>query len=322
MSRITFLLPTCEPDTLFTYFLPTVNKLKNIKNLIEFNICFQPPYTNEQIDRVIQELDKQGFKYNYIYKDYEIKKPFTPLVRMRNDCALLSPDAEFYCLLDDDMSFEDESCCNSFIEALTLFDNDNNLGVISLFNLPCDNWRENFYSTNSGLIYRGGSFFGFKGLMPENLLEFKGIKTRVPYEGENLLELFGGFQDKFCAMCRLATGLTGLTIHDVKINHVENRKLRGAIAHGWDDAKYKEGSIALFITKYFNENFLIYKSLTLFDKSLDKEIYPYKYDTNGNLKPEYNIYCYNGIKQEFYDNFQSYYKQFQVIFKPEDRSKW
>ena len=298
--RITFLLPTCEPDSMFMWLLPSIKRLKDIKDLIEFNICFQPPYSDLDIERVLNEFNKYEFKVNWFKHDYKVIKPYTPLIKMRNDCALLSADAEFYCLLDDDMSFLSDDVCNYFLKALNEFDSNNKLAVISLYNQPIENHRENFYSTNGGIIYRGGSFYGFKGLVPQKLTDFNiPVKTLYPYRGENLIDLFGGFQDKFCAMIRLATGMTGLSIINVPINHVENRPQKGSIAHGWDAAKYKEGSIAHFIEYYFNPIFLVTKSLTLFDKKLDMELYPYKYDQNGDIRDEYNIYDNRGFSWQF-----------------------
>lgn len=300
MSRITFLLPTCEPDSMFKWLLPTIKNFAPIKELIEFNVCFQPPYTDDQIDIIIEEFNKHSLQLNWFKQDYKVVRPQTPLIRMRNDCALLSPDAEFYCLLDDDMSILTKDACKYFLRALDEFDKDSNLAVISLYNQPVNNHRQNFYSTNSGIIYRGGSYYGFKGLVPEKLTDFsKEVKTLYPYRGENLINLFGGFQDKFCAMIRLATGMTGLSIINVPINHVENRTQRGSIAHGWDNAKFDRGSIAQFIEQYFNPRFLITKSLTLFDPKLDKELYPYKYDENGTILDQYNIYDHRGFSWEF-----------------------
>ena len=183
--------------------------------------------------------------------------------------------------------------------ALKNLDEDSNLAAVSLYNQPVNNHRQNFYSTNGGLIVRGGKYYGFDGYMPTNLKQFGQINTLIPYQNENLLELFGGFQDKFGVMCRLSTGQTGLSIINVPINHVENRKQRGAIAHGWDSAKYQNGSIADFIQTYFNPRFLETHSLTLFDNDLDRKIYPQHYDDSGEIKFEFDIYDDRGFSWEF-----------------------
>lgn len=304
MSKVAVLLPTCEPESFLNIFLPTIYKLKSLKDLIEFNICFQPPYTKDEINKILEEFKKNNLKVNYFEKDYKITKPYTPLNKMRNDCSLLTPEMDYYLLMDDDFSIEDESACDYIKKAIQLLDEDASLCAVSLFNLPVQNWRENFYSTNSGLFYRGGKYYGFKGLLPEKLTDFnKTVNTLVPYQGENLINLFGGFQDKFCAMLRLATGDKGISLNNVPINHVENRKQKGSIAHGWDDAKFKIGSNAYFIQKYFNPRYLETHSLTLFDKALDMKIYPSHYN-EGHIKDEFNDYDDKGFSWEF--NYYNY----------------
>ena len=322
MTRISVLLPTCEPEALFTYFIPSVHRIQKLNSLLEFNICFQPPYTEAQINEALTALNNLGFKVNYDVKDYKPVKPYIPLLKMRNDCSLMTPEADFYCLMDDEFSFESEEACNYFIKALNLFDEDANLGVISFFNQPVQNWRENFYSTNSGLIYRGGKYYGFKGLVPQSLNDFNvKVNTLVPYQNENLINLFGGFQDKFCAMIRLATGAKGLSINNVPINHTENRKEKGSVSHGWDAAKFESGSIAQFIEKYFNPIFLQTHSLTLFDKTLDRQIYPNNY-INGQLKPELDIYCPNGIKKVFYEEYTTTYAKYHLPVLTSNNGQW
>ena len=114
--------------------------------------------------------------------------------------------------------------------------------------------------------------------MPHKLSEFGEMHTLVPYEGEDLINLFGGFQDKFCAMVRLAHGDKGVQMQNTPTKHIENRKERGAMAHGWDPAKYEVGSIAKFIEKYFNPYFTLSMSMSLFDKNLMLEIDPTYFD--------------------------------------------
>ena len=64
MTRISVLLPTCEPEALFTYFIPSVHRIQKLNSLLEFNICFQPPYTEEQINEVIGQDPKNQFVLN------------------------------------------------------------------------------------------------------------------------------------------------------------------------------------------------------------------------------------------------------------------
>ena len=78
-NKITFLLPTCEPDEMFKHLLPSLEKIQLAKDYINFAICFQPPYTEEEITKVLNELNRLQFNYKYFYKDYKVVKPYTPL---------------------------------------------------------------------------------------------------------------------------------------------------------------------------------------------------------------------------------------------------
>ncbi len=319
--KLTFILPTCEPNMMFKFLLPSISYLKPIKSFIEFNICFQPPYTKKEITRVLEEFKKCHIKVNYMFKDYKITRPYTPLIRMRNDCAMMSSNSDIYGLLDDDMSFEAASICSEIRTMISRFEHESKLAVISFYNDSEPNFRENFYSTNAGLFYRGGKYYGFKGLMPEYLTDFnKKIYTRAPYGHENLLELFGGHQDKFCAMVRLATGDYGDCMLAIPVNHLENRLEEGSKSHGWKDAEVLDGSITWFILKYFNDRFVETHGLTLFNKDLDCLIYPYKYDCAGNIKAEFDLYnehglLKNGAKFKLYWKVKKYTKYLDYFNK-------
>ena len=303
--KVTFILPTCEPNMMFKFLLPSLKNIRSLKDYIEFNICFQPPYTENDIRKTLKIFLKNRIRVNYCYKDYQVVKPYTPLIKMRNDCAMMSPDSDIYSLIDDDMSFESTKYVDYFFEMLNYFETNKLVSVVSFYNQPHENTRENFYSTNAGLFYRGGKYYGFDGLVPEHLTDFNiKINTRKKYQNENLLELFGGNQDKFCAMIRLAGGTIGKCIYNVPVNHKENREIEGKIAHGWSSAVMLEGSVTDFIVKYFNERFIETHFITLFDTKTDKKIYPFKYE-NGKLKLEYDLYDERGFKRKLtYNNIR------------------
>lgn len=283
--KLVFLLPTCEPDEMLAWLQPTLHRLDGLQDMIAFAICFQPPYTSDQIKLVLSTLDRYKIEYKYFIKDYEVVPPYTPLIKMRNDCALLYPEADAYTLLDDDMSFEKNSIVEVFKKVIHKFEQDPELSVIALNDYQRQ--YENIFATNGGLVYRGGKYYGFKGLVPQYLSDFKGYQTTVPYEGENLLELFGGFQDKFCAMIRLCAKHKASQIWNVPVKHVENRKVRGAAGHGWDNAKYQKGSIAQFIIKYFNKYFLLTMSMTLFEPNLMTKICPNYWENDASNIVDY-----------------------------------
>jgi len=278
LNKITFLLPTCEPDEMFKWLLPSLKNIQIARDYINFAICFQPPYTEIEINKVLTELDNLHFEYKYFYKDYKIIKPYTPLIRMRNECAMLYPNSLIYGLLDDDMSFDSELCGGDILEVLYQFNKDSEVVVACCKPVLRGPFQPNCFATDSGIFYRGGIYYGFEGLMPENLYQFKNIKNFIPnYNNENILELFGGYQDKFCAMVRILNNiqdrkkyLDSVTrsvriIYSSLTRHIQNRKARGADAHGWRGAEELEGSISSFILKYINKDFLNHRSMTLFN---------------------------------------------------------
>ena len=290
-NKITFLLPTCEPDEMFKWLLPSLKNIQLAKDYINFAICFQPPYTEEEINKVLEELNNLGFNYKYFCKDYKIVKPYTPLIRMRNDCAMLYPDSLVYGLLDDDMSFESDICSGDLIYILRQFLSRPKLGVMAL--KAIDRWFciDNCFATDAGIFYRGGISYGFKGLMPENLYTFPYVKDLIPdYQNENLLELFGGYQDKFCANVRLFSRSEAGILNNVFVNHVQNRKERGDLGHGWIKAQDLDGSIAQFIIKYYNKEFLHDNSMSLIDDRIRNKLLENNYEFYPTLQYSYEIH--------------------------------
>ncbi len=304
--KITFLLPTCEPDEMFKWLLPSLKNIQLAKDYINFAICFQPPYTENEITQVLEELANLGFEYKYFYKDYEVVRPYTPLLRMRNDCAMLYPDSLVYGLLDDDMSFESNICAGDLIAVLNQFVINNKLGIIAAKAIDKCFYIGNCFATDCGIFYRGGVSYGFKGLMPENLYSFKNINKFIPnYKGENLLNLFGGYQDKFCANVRLFNDCDVLILNNSFVKHVENRKIRGAQGHGWIKAQDLEGSIAQFIIKYYNKHFLESNSMSLYDDRIMNILEKNKDSLYDELVihpyPVYNKFYYSKVLSKCYN---------------------
>jgi len=261
MSKLTFVLPTCEPDTIEKYLVKSLKYLLSIKDKISFGICFQPPYTEQQIQDTITWFEPFDFKY--IFKDYKIEKPKVPLMKMRNDCAMLYPNSDYYALLDDDMEFE-EGIDKYYDDVIKSMDEDQKLCVCSFSKRPVA--LENCFYTNAGLIYRGGKYYGYEGLVPHRLPNE--CYTLKPYDGEDLTELFGGHQDELCAMIRIAQGGLTKSYINVPTRHWENRKVFGYIQHGWKGAEPINGSVCSFIRKYFCSLYDLAHRNPIFDEKL------------------------------------------------------
>jgi len=264
-KKLVFLLPTCEPNTIKHLLLPSLKYIKNISNTISFAICFQPPYTDEEIQEILTAF--KDFDIKYFKKEYIFEKPNTPLMKMRHDCSMLYPDAKYYALLDDDMEFE-EGIDKFYLDAIHEMDKDKKLSVVTFSKR--DLFFENKFFTNAGIIYRGGKYYGFEGFVPHLLP--KECNTLVPYEGEDLIELVGGHQDELCAMIRLARGEKSKSYINVPTRHRENRKQPGYLEHGWLKAEDSENSVNAFIKKYFNPNYSIKSRNILFCEELKRKV--------------------------------------------------
>ena len=72
-----FVLPTCDVDSMNEHLLPSLKNLGRLKAYASFGIIFQPPYTNEDMEKVIAEFDKLGLEYRYEYKEYEYEEETT-----------------------------------------------------------------------------------------------------------------------------------------------------------------------------------------------------------------------------------------------------
>ncbi len=277
---LVFLLPTCEPLTIKKFLLPSLQYIRPIADKISFAICFQPPYTENQKIEVLHAFE--GFDIKYIEKQYDFKRPNTPLMKMRQDCSLLYPQADYYALLDDDMQFE-KGIDEYYSNIIKSMNSDRQLSVITLSKR--DLFFENKFFTNAGIVYRGGKYYGFEGFVPHSLP--KNCITLIPYEGEDLVELVGGHQDELCAMIRLACGERSKNYINVPTRHRENRDSPGYIQHGWVNAEKQENSVNNFIKKYFNPDYSIKSRNLLFCEKLKEKVNQQK------------GYAYDIIKNQF-----------------------
>ena len=257
-NKITFLLPTCEPDEMFNLLLPSLKYLKKAKDFINFAIIFQPPYTKAEINKVLEIFNNLNLEYKWLFKKYEFNNHEVPLNRMRQDCSLLYPDSLVYGLLDDDMMFESELCAGDLLKILNLFIERLDLGVVSCRWHKWTSYNFMCFGTDNGLFFRGGTCYGFKGLLPENLYDFKYISLlNLDYRNENLLNLFGGYQDKLCGITRVLNKDKVIIFENFFSQHWNVRKEKGKYAHGWNVVDGLEGSNAHFISKYLGEEFLL-----------------------------------------------------------------
>jgi len=225
-----FSLPTCDPDDMLMHLIPSLNNLGKLKDYCSFGIIFQPPYTEIQMNEVINVFKNQNLEFKYSYKEYEFDLGETPLNRMRQDASMMYPNSLFYGILDDDMEFLD-GIDLQYLDLIYLMLKYRNLSVASLDAAFIDSDIENEFKINlgdlnntslytkSGLIVRGGIYYGFTGLLPEELVS-----------------LVGGRQDVITAVYRLIQGDSIITCDNGKCLHYEYRETPGYDEYLWFDS--------------------------------------------------------------------------------------
>ena len=228
-NLLCFCLPTCNKEDMFKYLLPSLKNIGELKNYCCFSITFQPPYEEEDIKKVLREFDNLNLNYKYEYQQYEFERGKTPLIQMRNDCALRYPKALFYGMLDDDMQFLD-GIDRDYLNVLNYLLGNRNCSV-ALFLPPIHNdeasrkfnmgleyadFENTNYFTESGLIYRGGIYYGFDGLMPQDMLQY-----------------VGGRQDTLIAIWRILKGESSILTGNARCKHYQHRQIAGHSEYDW-----------------------------------------------------------------------------------------
>jgi len=225
-NLLCFCLPTCSVDDMFNYLLPSLKNIGKLKEYCSFSITFQFPYSEEEIQEVLNEFNNLNLEYKYEFKEYKFNKGETPLIQMRNDCALRYPEALFYALLDDDMEFL-EGIDKQYLNLIELMLENRNLSVANLFpyddnqpdidsGITYNDFENAKYFTSSGIIYRGGIYYGFKGLLPEDMLGY-----------------VGGRQDVLTAIWRILQGDSSIKLDNGHCRHYENRVTPGHTEYNW-----------------------------------------------------------------------------------------
>ena len=312
--KVTFLLPTCEPDEMFRLLLPSLKYLQPAKEYINFAIIFQPPYSEESIQKVLSVFNELSLEYKWIFKKYEFKKGEVPLNKIRQDCSMLYPNSLVYGLLDDDMQFESEICAGDLLKILSLFIEKVDLGIVSCRWHKWESYNFICFGTDNGLFLRGGCCYGFEGLLPENLYQFTNIKDlNINYNNENLLSLFGGYQDKLCGIARVLNKNKVIIIENFFSQHWNVRKEKGKYMHGWAEVDGLEGSNAGFISKYLGSEFLesapkIVKVDSFYCKLINLRDYKFVFDSYP-IYNRFKDYDYLNKYNLTYNEIKKYKKQ-------------
>lgn len=95
-------IPTNDPDRFISDFLPTLVNLETIKSRVKLLINFQFPWDTDKIEYVIKSIEDLNFSVSYLIS--EARSPVN-IGLLREQCARLDKDLEFYIITDDDFKY-------------------------------------------------------------------------------------------------------------------------------------------------------------------------------------------------------------------------
>lgn len=177
--------------------METAEHLKDLRYVASMDILFQEPWEILEVESAVHSLINLGFDVRY--KIVERFPPPTNIVRIRNQTAELSPKANVYLTLDDDMQFKPgtpkypRSSGRRYKEAFLYMQRFRNCGAVSCAGFlggykikykirPV--WRA-WYSMSRGLLLRNSANFR---LLPKEW------------------ELPGGIEETAAVFVRMASG--------------------------------------------------------------------------------------------------------------------
>lgn len=274
-------LPTCEPDVFNKYWLPSIDKLLDAKDILTIAINFQPPWCDKEITRVVNYIRTMGFKCVYAFNEYNIpSKGYIPFNMIRNDASILSPDSLFYVLTDDDFSYQGPSASapktagEQYIDIVHYMLTYGNCGMTliggsMIRKIPKNHIAPvsmNTHITNlKGIVVRSMKNFGFN-LFPEDSLN-----------------LYGAGEERVLAASRLANGLYIAKMGFGRTHHYEIQRKpdvkNGIEMYNWDTKEIIDSNV----NKYIREKYGAKTGETLHDGLI---IDPKLYFSNGGISED------------------------------------
>lgn len=246
-------IPTNEPNVAFEYLLKSLGHLESISSRIVLLFNFQKPYTDSQINKVVEICEFHNLKYRVRFTEYDIKgQGMVPVVRIRHDSASLAY-CKYYMLADDDFTFlsgsaqqlsrvldymnSHPSCGSALLKG-----KDKDQGVKNFVIRPCRSFRIRCI-TDKGIILRsipGGVLFP-----------------------EDALSLVGSDEEKVAVTWRIHQGYYPVLVYNTRIRHYENsssnkkekRAVPGSVMHQWNKKSILKDNVNKFIKEKFYPEF-------------------------------------------------------------------
>ena len=243
---MTFLLPTNDPDTFYRRIYPTFDTLLPIKDMISFAINFQPPWGEDEANKVVKELRDKGFAVDCKFSRYFVEeRGEIPFNRIRYDCATLRPDSEIYALCDDDFEFR-EGAELMIREIIAMFRRDSALGVVQCYETPnLDKCYIKVKDTKKHAYFTSNGFF-FRNLYTKE----KGDILVYPSDA---LELVGACEEFVIGLTLTERGYTLLKRTRSRIGHYRERFARNEDQRYWGRDEICFGKRGIF--SYIKEKY-------------------------------------------------------------------
>lgn len=291
-SILTLLLPTNEPETLRRFWLPSLDNLKEIAPIATIAINFQKPYTESDIEDIIDKIEQYGFNVVSTFNEYTIDGPgLVPFNKIRNDTAMLNSESLFYALTDDDFSYQGPSASvnktagHQYLDIIHYMLKHKNCGftliggsmikAVPINHIGMTNPYTTFYAVKKGYILRNMNDHGFC-IYPDDAIDMKGA-------GE----------EKIIAASRLALGYYPATLKCGRTHHYENWKKdgvkNGAEEYNWELKEVLDNNVHRYLNDHYNVTVDRLTNMYICDPDI--------YYKNGGI--EYNNETRNSVIEDY-----------------------
>lgn len=263
--KVGIIIPTCSPDDMENKFIPSLKYISELKGVAEFLIHFNgDEYSGAIIDTIVNMLHYLGWEYKYTFTKFP-RKPVN-LIRLRTECAILSPDCKYYMFADDDFRFVgstpkiDRSSGQRYLEVIDYMDYFDECGVVNVKSflggkpqwlkiVPTDH---EMIATNRGLFLRNMSDHGFL-LSPKNTHHFVGGLEETLFAYERIA--LGYFVAK--QMNNPTVHLPGKVSEDADEIHnsrIMDENIAGYIRERWGEWEYHSRNFPKKLVQDYNRN--------------------------------------------------------------------
>ena len=255
-SILGLVMPTNEPETAFSLILPSLHQLKEISSISTFLINFQHPWTPESVEECVKLITDIGFKVKYKFSTYDASDG-VPFNLIRSDTCDLMPEAKFFALIDDDMTFRgpsnaiNKNAGQQYVDIIHYMMTHPRCGIVLIGGTMVKRIPRNSIAPISlKSIYQTG-----KGLIVRNMYP---IGYVLPFDS---LESKGAFEERIAAGMVLYNGYYPAKLPFGRINHYENTGLfkkkkfaRGEETYQWKSGKFLDNLI--YVKEHYNPNYI------------------------------------------------------------------